>query len=414
MPKVWRAVAVGLGVLGLTGCPSPPKRAPQITPLTVRLLPEVPAATNVAPPKSDAQPPLATPPLPPPSPWTNVPLEAWVSLGRWAEAAGLPKPVRVPSPVGPMFELRTSRGSLALEVGSRAARWNGLECWLGFAPKLTNGEPFVFGVDLLKNVLPLVQDAPRRAPTNPILVLDPGHGGSNSGATNVANQRGEKEFTLDWARRLQRLLATDGWTVRLTRTNDADVSLAERVAFADRLKADLFVSLHFNSASPKTDQAGIETYCLTPTGLPSSLVRDFTDDPQSVFPNNAFDTENLRLALRLHAALVRDAGGTDRGVRRARFMDVLRGQNRPAVLLEGGYLSNPREARLIATAAYRQKLAEAVARGLREFIAEATAATATAAPQPGRLSAGASPHPAAHLPPGSVGDASPGPNSHGR
>ena len=83
------------------------------------------------------------------------------------------------------------------------------------------------------------------------------------------------------------------------------------------------------------------------------------------FPNNAYDTENILLATRLHRALLTGIGGLrDRGVRRARFLGVLRPQQRPAVLLEAGYLSNPAEARRIADPDYRQQLAEAVARGL--------------------------------------------------
>jgi N-acetylmuramoyl-L-alanine amidase len=83
-----------------------------------------------------------------------------------------------------------------------------------------------------------------------------------------------------------------------------------------------------------------------------------------VCPNNAFDIENLQLALSVHRALLEVNGHHDRGVRRARFPAVLRGQDRPAILIEGGYLSNPREARLIADPAYRQRLAEAVAGAL--------------------------------------------------
>jgi N-acetylmuramoyl-L-alanine amidase len=123
------------------------------------------------------------------------------------------------------------------------------------------------------------------------------------------------------------------------------------------------LSLHFNSAS-RGDQSGVETYCLTPAGLPSTLTRDYEDDSAAVFPNNAFDHQNLQYALRLHRALVETTGGMDRGVRRARFMGVLRPQNQPALLLEGGYLSNPREARLIGQPEYRQKLAEALAKAL--------------------------------------------------
>ena len=113
------------------------------------------------------------------------------------------------------------------------------------------------------------------------------------------------------------------------------------------------------------EQAGLETYCLTPTGMPSSLTRGYSDDPDQVFPNNEFDTENLQYAVRLHRALLKAGATPDRGVRRARFPAILRGQRRPAILIEGGYLSNSSEARRIADPAYRQQLAEAVASALQ-------------------------------------------------
>src|SRR3974377_1780969 len=104
---------------------------------------------------------------------------------------------------------------------------------------------------------------------------------------------------------------------------------------------------------------------MTPAGTPSSLARWLSDEIWQIFPNNAFDAQNLQLALRVHRALLQVNGHHDRGVRRARFPGVLRGRARPAVLIEGGYLTNPREAKLIAQPAYRQKLAEAVAAALR-------------------------------------------------
>jgi N-acetylmuramoyl-L-alanine amidase len=174
----------------------------------------------------------------------------------------------------------------------------------------------------------------------------------------------EKEYALDWALRLQKLLFNHGWRVYLTRTNDADLSLAQRVSLAERWQADLFISLHFNSAPSTPEAAGLETYCLTPTGMPSSVTR--ADDGLGlVFPNNAFDDLNLQYAARLHRALVEATKADDRMIRRARFLGVLRGQNRPAVLLEGGYLSNPQEAQRIADPRYRQKLSQAVAQALR-------------------------------------------------
>ena len=178
--------------------------------------------------------------------------------------------------------------------------------------------------------------------------------------------RWKKEFTLEWANRLAVGVKRNGWTVRLTRTNDTDISLADRVAFAEKLNADLFISLHFNApGSTVSNPVGVETYCLTPQGMLSSFNHGYSDDVTALFPNNAFDAQNLQLAVRLHRALLQVNGAADRGVRRARFMGVLRGQNRPAALVEGGYLSNPREARLIADPAYRQKLAEAIANALK-------------------------------------------------
>ena len=99
--------------------------------------------------------------------------------------------------------------------------------------------------------------------------------------------------------------------------------------------------------------------------MPSTITRGYADPWYEVLPNNAFDAQNLQLALRVHSALLRETGLEDRGVRRSRFETVLRGQNRPALLIEGGYLSNTREAALIESQEYRQKLAEALANALK-------------------------------------------------
>jgi N-acetylmuramoyl-L-alanine amidase len=217
-------------------------------------------------------------------------------------------------------------------------------------------------IDVAKNLEPLL--APPAPPPNRVVVLDPGHGGVNAGTRAITGNRFEKEFTLDWARRLRPLLEARGWTVHLTRTNDVDVPLAARVAEADARGAAVFVSLHFNSAFPDPRAAGVETYCLTPQGLPSSITRNFPDDVASFHPNNAHDAGNLRLAVRVQRAMSAVTGAADRGVRRARFMEVLRRQDRPAILAEGGFLSNPDEARRIAQPEYRQRLALAVAAAL--------------------------------------------------
>ena len=255
---------------------------------------------------------------------------------------------------------------MVLGIGTLGATWNGIEINLGFAPQFIDGEVFLHGLDLQKNLEPLLCEPPISFPqTNRTIVIDPGHGGSNTGTHSVLDGRFEKEFTLDWATRLKPLLETNGWTVFLTRTNDTDVSLSNRVAFAESHHADLFVSLHFNSAAPDTKQVGFETYCLTPTGMPSTLTRGFADPWFENLPNNSFDAQNLQLAVKLHNALLRATGEEDRGVRRARFIGVLRGQKRPAILIEAGYLSNPGEAKSIESSDYRQKLAESFAAALK-------------------------------------------------
>ena len=236
---------------------------------------------------------------------------------------------------------------------------------MAFAPRIFEGQPYVHTLDLKKTIQPLVQGTPQNfLGTNLTIVIDPGHGGEDSGAKSVLGYRYEKEFTLDWAQRLGALMATNGWRVFLTRTSDRDLSVSNRIAFAEAHQAGVFVSLHFNSSAPNGQQSGLEIYCLTPPGMPSTLTRGFGDDPGLAFPNNAYDAQNLQFALRAHRALLQVNGRRDRGVRRARFLGVLRGQHCPAILIEGGYLSNPQEARRIADPAYRQKLAEALAKAL--------------------------------------------------
>ena len=296
---------------------------------------------------------------------TNVFPDTWVALERWARSEGFGAPRRLSADASPVYTVaRAGGGTVTIRVGSQVAYWNGMELRLGFAPKLMGGKPYVHNLDVRKNLEMLANPAPDLIRPNPVIVLDPGHGGTDNGTESVYNGHFEKEYTLDVARRLQTILATNGWTVFLTRTGDTNPALSNRVAFAEQQRADLFLSLHFNSSAPDRVQAGLETYCLTPAGMPSSLTRGYADNAGVVFPNNRFDAQNLELAVLLHKALLQVNGDLDRGVRRARFLGVLQRQNRPAVLVEGGYLSNPKEAREIADPAYRQKMAEALGRVL--------------------------------------------------
>lgn len=295
-----------------------------------------------------------------PASWIN----AWVPLESWGKYNGLPKPLLLSGGKEPLYQLQSTNGLVLVKIGSQSVNIGGMQLGLGFAPRLIRGFPYIHSLDAQKTLQVMVDSVYRLPQTNRTIVIDAGHGGRDSGALSCIGHDHEKSFTLDWARRLAPLLTARGWNVVMTRTNDTELSLADRVAIADRVKADVFLSLHFNSGIPNRDLTGLETYCLTPTGMPSNLVRDDEDDVRQTHPNNLFDEENVQLASRLHSSLLRATGAVDRGVRRARFMAVLRYQNRPAVLVEGGYLSNTGEAQRIATPEYRQALAEGVARGL--------------------------------------------------
>ena len=360
-----RLLAAGLLWIFLAGCQTapPPGSRPEPTLTTVVVAEPLslatPAPLPFPPPETNTAPVAFTSPAWPRD-WDN----AWVPLESWGRFNGLGKPVQLSGGPEALFQIQTTNGLMLVKMGSHTLNFDGLQYGLGFAPRLIRGLPYVHSLDARKNFQALLGALLQLPVTNRTIVLDAGHGGRDSGTLSIVSRESEKQYTLDWALRLGRLLAHRGWNVIFTRTNDVDLSLGERIAVADRANADLFLSLHFNSGTPNQDLSGVETYCLTPTGLPSNLVREFEDNPRDSHPNNAFDDQNVLLASRLHRSVLRATGALDRGVRRARFMAVLRGQGRPAVLIEGGYLSNPDEARRIATPEYRQVLAEGVARAL--------------------------------------------------
>jgi N-acetylmuramoyl-L-alanine amidase len=371
MSRICRVVAAAVLSLWWAGCEttSPRPMAVAITtvnvPEPIRVAPAAPITDTVEPPPP--RPTIIATNIPPakvvqtwPTNWNNV----WIPLETWGRYNGMGRMTQHGSNITPAYELQTSNAVMSVRMGSKIARCNGLECWLGYTPQMIKGLPYIHSLDAQKNLQPLVTPPAYEFKTERTIAIDAGHGGSDSGAKSALNDHFEKEYTLDWALRLAPLLSSKGWRVVLTRTNDIYLSLPDRVAIADRYQADLFVSLHFNSGVPNRELAGVETYCLTPVGMPSNLVRTFADDVKQSFPNNAFDDQNYQIAYRVHRELVQSLSTVDRGLRRARFMTVLRGQNRPAVLIEAAYLSTPNEAKKIATAAYRQSLAEAVARAL--------------------------------------------------
>ena len=377
--RLLRAAVTPLAGLSLAGCashdfsplssPAPMSRttvvtnpAPEVVALPAETMPVIGLdhVETGPPPKAATK---APGPAIPPAPTFSFG-RGWIPLRVFAEHCGASTMERSASGGTITYRVATRNGVGKLTVGSRLAEWNGVALWLGFAPHLIQGEPFLNALDADKTLLPLAENFPARSLAGRTVVLDPGHGGTDGGTRGARHQL-EKIYTLDWALRTERWLTNAGWKVFLTRRTDVDVPLTDRVTFADRVHADLFISLHFNSTFPQTQASGIETYCLTPTGLPSTLARGYADDERAIFPNNTHDSANLAWAFRLHQSLITATGAHDDGVKRARFMGVLRYQNRPAVLVEGGFLSNPHEASGLESPAHREVLARAVAEALK-------------------------------------------------
>ncbi|HAM73625.1 MAG TPA: hypothetical protein DCM86_18485 [Verrucomicrobiales bacterium] len=363
----------------LTVAPAQPLASPPVAPSQLTQPPPATVVTN-----RDPLPQRPTGELFPLWP-TNTLLETQVPLRDWADYYALPAPRRIGEFPQPTYEVRAGGGRALLRIGSPRATIRGVDVLLTHVPQLLGGQPVLHRLDLQKSLHPLlwVDDAAPLLTTNRIIVIDAGHGGKDVGTGTGDGRHFEKTYTLDWALRLRPLLERQGLQVVMTRTNDVEVPLAHRVFIAEEAGAALFISLHFNSAQPVPSRKGLETYALTPPGMPSTFVRDGEDNPRLAFPNNAHDRENLQLAWRIHRAVLNTTHATDRGVQRARFLGVLRGQGRPAVLVEGGYLSNPEESRRIADPQYRQRLAEGVADAVRELVRAPLVRASAATPPEG-------------------------------
>ena len=242
---------------------------------------------------------------------------------------------------------------------------DGVKVMLDDAVGSQRGHLTLSKIDYEKVFVPLFWDAPKAAVRR--IVIDPGHGGKDTGKVNGPYKYNEKAATLDTAARLKLVLEKQGFEVVFTRTKDVFVDLDDRPAVAASAKADLFISLHYNAGpAGDTSSGGIETYCLTPAGQKSTNAGK-AKSTTAAEPGNRFDTANMALAWSIQRRLLAGTGAEDRGVRRARFA-VLRTLPCPGVLIEGGFMSSRKEGAQIAEAAYRQKIAESVAAGIVDFV----------------------------------------------
>ena len=264
---------------------------------------------------------------------------------------------------------------LVFEKNSVTAEINGVKVALSFPVALDKqGIFYVARFDLAKTIEPLIfSPAPARRKISTICI-DPGHGGKDPG--KQVGGHDEKYYTLLLAGELRRQLLAAGFKVVLTRERDQFVDLSRRPEIANRRGADLFVSLHFNATDiGRNEVAGPQTYCITPVGASSTDAEGRGAGHAPTIANRA-ETKSLLLAYQVHRALVKSLGVPDRSVRRALF-EVLRGALMPAILIEGGYMTNPSEARKIYNDAYRHQMAAAIVRGILNYQKDTAAVAAT-------------------------------------
>src|SRR5438552_10477286 len=195
-----------------------------------------------------------------------------------------------------------------------------------------------------------------------VVVLDPGHGGQDSGA--MCGGVMEKDLTLDVARRVDRLLDAEGVATLMTRLGDTYVSLADRAAFGNRVRDSIFVSIHFNEGN-KPVASGVETYYAPhQIAAGSSLASwlPFLWRPLSDSPN----PESQRLAGSIQEALVARTRAIDRGTQPGQFF-VIANVTSPAALIEGGFLTNKEDISKLVSEDYRDQIAAAVADGILRY-----------------------------------------------
>ena len=263
--------------------------------------------------------------------------------------------------------LQLTNGSfrLLLTVDSREARVNGIQVWLLFPLLSRGGALYLAQLDAQTTFEPLL--SPRRSrPGTSIktICLDPGHGGKDPG--NRIGSYQEKKYALLLAQEVRQQLSRVGIKTTLTRGGDEFIELPSRPEVAKRRKADLFVSLHFNSASSSRSVVrGAEVYCMTPAGAPSTNASG-EGGGAGWFAGNRNNENNMALAYQVQKSLCRNLSVEDRGVRRARFV-VLRDAAMPAILIEAGFMSHPEEGKKIFDASYRRQMAKAIVDGLMAY-----------------------------------------------
>ncbi len=249
---------------------------------------------------------------------------------------------------------------------------------------------FIIMIIAVALLLPLIQKSALAANTDALdkhkisrIIIDPGHGGKDPGATGPRGEK-EKDITLAVSKELAARLHEDGYEIFLTRTDDTFIPLEERTAFANKKKADLFISVHVN-ANEKVSLRGVETYFLNLTTDASAIkVADRENaiasksmsDLQFIIKDltlNARINESSRFASSIQKSIISSLGkaghmNKDHGVKQAPFY-VLMGAQMPSILIETGFITNATESKLLQKKSYQNSIIKGIISGINLYVA---------------------------------------------
>ncbi len=263
--------------------------------------------------------------------------------------------------VGKKVRLENKYNTLEFETNSRRSWINGVMVWLQHPCRKSGAGWGIKEVDFKTAYDPILRSYKYMRKKLPkLVVLDPGHGGKDSGAVGK-NKVYEKNVVLDISSRVKRILESKQIPVRLTRRGDTFPSLQQRTDYAKKVNADLFISIHADGAGDPSAN-GVETFITTAAGCDSSnhYGKAGTKTAQH---NNQYDAANAVLGFSIQSNLVKLSKRNDRGLRRARF-SVIKKAPCPAALVECGFLTNPAEESLLNSSSYRENVARGIANGI--------------------------------------------------
>jgi len=267
---------------------------------------------------------------------------------------------------GKSISLEHSTVKLTMRVGSQECFMNKVKFVLSNPIIENSGRILISRTDLTKLIDPVLRPSHiTNAGNFRTVILDAGHGGEDPGAINQYGT--EAGYNLIVARQVRNLLVRQGYNVIMTRNSNVTLSRPQRVAFANRHKNAIFISIHFNAANNKKAR-GIETFTLSPVGV-AHYGRNVKSSDRNIRKGNYQDSANIALATAIHGRTLErtaSAGISDRGIKRARF-DLLTSLKHPAILIEGGFMSNPIEAKIIHSPIYQRTISHAISEGIVRY-----------------------------------------------